>query len=174
MLAAYHSARSGHSRPCPFLRQPSRANQFHMYWRPGSPRSRLSQWGTQQYNFSDGSVPQERTSSFSLSRLQCAQGKEVSAILQSSTKAVANWIHIHRAVMNFRSFSVVGNRSFCFSAEKQIISRWSSHRNSLEKKGCKMSKNENLSLEVFDSPEFGQMRILREGDKYLFCAKKNR
>ena len=33
-----------------------------------------------------------------------------------------------------------------------------------------MSENENLSLEVFDSPEFGQMRILREGDKYLFCA----
>ena len=33
-----------------------------------------------------------------------------------------------------------------------------------------MSKNENLSLEVFDNPEFGQMRILREGDKYLFCA----
>ena len=33
-----------------------------------------------------------------------------------------------------------------------------------------MSKNETLSLEVFDSPEFGQMRILREGDKYLFCA----
>ncbi len=31
-----------------------------------------------------------------------------------------------------------------------------------------MSENENLSLEVFDSPEFGQMRILREGDKYLF------
>ena len=33
-----------------------------------------------------------------------------------------------------------------------------------------MSKNEPLSLEVFDNPEFGQMRILREGDKYLFCA----
>lgn len=33
-----------------------------------------------------------------------------------------------------------------------------------------MSENENLSLEVFDSPEFGQMRILREGDKYLSCA----
>ena len=33
-----------------------------------------------------------------------------------------------------------------------------------------MSENENLSLEVFDNPEFGQMRILREGDKYLFCA----
>lgn len=31
-----------------------------------------------------------------------------------------------------------------------------------------MSKNEPLSLEVFDNPEFGQMRILREGDKYLF------
>lgn len=30
-----------------------------------------------------------------------------------------------------------------------------------------MSKNEPLSLEVFDNPEFGQMRILREGDKYL-------
>lgn len=65
-------------------------NQFHMYWRPGSPRSRLFQWGTQQYIFSDGSVPEEWISSFSLSRLQCAQGKEVSAILQSSTKAVAN------------------------------------------------------------------------------------
>ena len=93
--------------------------------------------GTQHYNFSDGSVPQEWISSFSLSRLQCAQGKEVSAILQSSTKAVANWIYIHRAVMNFRSFSVVGNRSFCFSPEKQSISRWSGHRNSLEKKGWK-------------------------------------
>ena len=33
-----------------------------------------------------------------------------------------------------------------------------------------MSKNETLNLEVFDNPEFGQMRILREGDKYLFCA----
>ena len=33
-----------------------------------------------------------------------------------------------------------------------------------------MSENENLSLEVFDNPEFGQMRILREDDKYLFCA----
>ena len=33
-----------------------------------------------------------------------------------------------------------------------------------------MSKNENLSLGVFDNPEFGQTRILREGDKYLFCA----
>ena len=33
-----------------------------------------------------------------------------------------------------------------------------------------MSKNENLSLEVFDNPEFGQMRIVREGDKDLFCA----
>ena len=33
-----------------------------------------------------------------------------------------------------------------------------------------MSENENLRLEVFDNPEFGQMRILREGDKYLFCA----
>ena len=33
-----------------------------------------------------------------------------------------------------------------------------------------MSKNETLNLEVFDNPEFGRMRILREGDKYLFCA----
>lgn len=90
MCAACPSVRSGHSKHCPFLRQPSRANQFHMYWRPGSPRSRLFQWGTQQYIFSDGSVPQEWISSFSLSRLQCAQGKEVNAILQSSTKAVAN------------------------------------------------------------------------------------
>ena len=38
------------------------------------------------------------------------------------------------------------------------------------KERMKMSENENLSLEVFDNPEFGQMRILREGDKYLFCA----
>ena len=29
MLAAYHSARSGHSRPCPFLRQHSPINEFH-------------------------------------------------------------------------------------------------------------------------------------------------
>ena len=33
-----------------------------------------------------------------------------------------------------------------------------------------MSKNETLNLEVFDNPEFGRMRILREGSKYLFCA----
>ena len=33
-----------------------------------------------------------------------------------------------------------------------------------------MSNNETLNLEVFDNPEFGQMRILQEGDKYLFCA----
>ena len=30
---------------------------------------------------------------------------------------------LYRAVMNFRSFSVVGNRSFCFSPGKQTISR---------------------------------------------------
>ena len=27
-----------------------------------------------------------------------------------------------------------------------------------------MSNNETLNLEVFDNPEFGQMRILREGE----------
>ena len=33
-----------------------------------------------------------------------------------------------------------------------------------------MTTKENLNLEVFSSPEFGQMRILAENGKYLFCA----
>ena len=33
-----------------------------------------------------------------------------------------------------------------------------------------MTTNQNLNLEVFSSPEFGQMRILAENGKYLFCA----
>ena len=33
-----------------------------------------------------------------------------------------------------------------------------------------MTTKENLNLEVFSSPEFGQMRILAENRKYLFCA----
>ena len=33
-----------------------------------------------------------------------------------------------------------------------------------------MNKSEQLTHQVFDSPEFGRMRILQEGEKYLFCA----
>ena len=33
-----------------------------------------------------------------------------------------------------------------------------------------MTTKENLNLEVFSSPKFGQMRILAENGKYLFCA----
>lgn len=33
-----------------------------------------------------------------------------------------------------------------------------------------MTTKGNLNLEVFSSPEFGQMRILAENGKYLFCA----
>lgn len=33
-----------------------------------------------------------------------------------------------------------------------------------------MSDKQTRNLEVFDSPEFGQMRILNEDGKYLFCA----
>ena len=33
-----------------------------------------------------------------------------------------------------------------------------------------MSDKHPRNLEVFDNPEFGQMRILNEDGKYLFCA----
>ena len=33
-----------------------------------------------------------------------------------------------------------------------------------------MSDKQNRNLEVFNNPEFGQMRILNEDGKYLFCA----
>ena len=61
------------------------------------------------------------------------------------------------------------NRSFAFQLEASHFTVIGPP-NSPELKGSKMSDKQNRNLEVFNNPEFGQMRILNEDGKYLFCA----